>query len=193
MDDYYELLGIDRRAGHAELRRAFRKLALKWHPDRAGAGATATFRKIHAAYTVLADPISRAAYDRRQSGVATVTRGRAPAVSLSRLSGNINGLLAIGAVRRVGNDIIELFLNADEASTGGMIMISMRVPVRCPGCVGRGMAACDRCGGKRVLDDLFSAWLAVPPGVQDGEILPPSALLPGMMNRVIFRVRLAAA
>jgi hypothetical protein len=41
-----------------------------------------------------------------------------------------------------------------------------------------------------VIEELFSAWLAVPPGVTDGEILPPSALLPGMLNRVLFRVRL---
>ena len=191
MDDYYELLGVDRRTGHAELRRAFRKLALKWHPDRAGYGATGTFRKIHAAYTVLADPISRAAYDRRQGGVAAVARGRTPAVKLLRFCGNINGLLACGFARRAGNDIIELFLNADEAATGGMIELAMRVPVRCQACVGKGLDPCARCGGKRVVDDLFSAWLAVPPGVQDGEILPPSALLPGMLHRVMFRVRLS--
>ena len=190
MDDYYALLGIDRTAGHAELRRAFRKLALKWHPDRAGDGATATFRKILSAYTVLADPMSRAAYDRRQSGSATIARGRTPAVKLSRFWGNINGLFACGFARRVGNDIIELYLNADESSTGGMIELAMRVPVRCPACIGKGTAPCEKCGGKRVLDDLFAAWLAVPPGVQDGEILPPSALLPGMINRVVFRVRL---
>jgi DnaJ-class molecular chaperone len=189
-DDYYQLLGVDRRAGRAELRRAWRRLALQWHPDRSGDGAAATFRKIQSAYAVLSDPISRAAYDRRSGSPAAVPRGRTPAVRLSRLSGGIKGLLACGIVRYAGNDIVELFLNADEAATGGMVDIAMRVAVRCPACAANPKSACERCAGKRVVDDLFSAWLAVPPGVQDGEILPPSAFLPGMLNRVLFRARL---
>lgn len=192
-DDYYVLLGIDRRAGHAELRRAWRRLALQWHPDRAGDGAAATFRKIQSAYAVLADPVSRAAYDRRQHAVSTAPRGRAPAVMLSRLSGNLIGLLACGIARHAGNDIIELFLNAGEAASGGMVTIPMRVPVRCPACAATPTSGCERCAGTRIVDDLFSAWLAVPPGVLDGEILPPSALLPGMINRVLFRARLSGA
>ena len=51
-DDYYALLGIDAAAGAAELRRAWRRLALRWHLDRAGPGATATFQTISLAYTV---------------------------------------------------------------------------------------------------------------------------------------------
>ncbi len=174
VDDYYASLGIAADAGHAELRRAWRRLALQWHPDRAGSAATATFQKIQAAYAVLSDPMSRAAYDRRHARIPVV-RGRTPAVMLSRLSGALNGLLACGFASRASGDIIELFLNAEEASAGGMIRISMRVPVR----IATGVA-----------DDLFTAWLAVPPGVQDGEILPPSAWLPGMINRILFRARL---
>lgn len=189
MDDYYALLRIDAKVGRAELRRAWRRLALQWHPDRAGEGATKTFQKLQAAYAVLSDPISRAAYDRRRSAPAQALRGRAPAVMLHRLSGNLRGLLATGAARHAPGDIIELFLNDDEAATGGMITIAMRVQVRCPACAADPKAACALCGGKRVVDDLFSAWLAVPAGVLDGEILPVSALLPGMISRVLFRVR----
>jgi DnaJ-class molecular chaperone len=188
--DYYELLGIRPTAAHAELRRAWRRLALRWHPDRAGSSATAVFQKIQAAYAVLSDPMSRAAYDRRQNAAVRPLRGRAPGVRLERLSGPLAGLLACGIARRVGNDIVELFLNADEAATGGMVTIAMRVPVRCPACAANPKSACERCGGTRVVDDLFSAWLAVPPGVLDGEILPPSAYLPGMIHRVLFRARL---
>ena len=190
MDDCYALLGIAPSAARAELRRAWRRLALRWHPDRAGSEATATFQKIQAAYAVLSDPISRAAYDRRQQMTARVPRGRAPAVRLGRVSGPLAGLLACGIAHRASGDIIELFLNADEASTGGMVTVSMRVPVRCQACAADSSRPCNRCAGKRVVDELFSAWLAVPPGVHDGEILPPSAYLPGMMQRVLFRVRL---
>ena len=190
MDDYYALLGIAPTAARAELRRVWRRLALRWHPDRAGSEATATFQKIQAAYAVLCDPISRAAYDRRQHVTARVPRGRAPAVRLGRVSGPLAGLLACGIAHRASGDIIELFLNADEAATGGMVTVSMRVPVRCQACATDSNRPCNRCAGKRVVDELFSAWLAVPPGVHDGEILPPSAYLPGMMQRVLFRVRL---
>jgi len=189
VDDYYELLGLKVTAGVAELRRAWRRLALQWHPDRAGDGATKTFQRIQAAYAVLSDPISRAAYDRRQRAPAAAVRGRAAAKMLERLSGNLKGLLAIGAARHAPGDIIELFLNEDEATTGGMITIAMRVQVRCPACAADPKAPCGKCGGKRVVDDLYSAWLAVPAGVLDGELLPPSALMPGMINRVLFRVR----
>jgi molecular chaperone DnaJ len=191
VDDYYALLGLDAKAGHAELRRAWRRLALRWHPDRAGEGATATFQKIQAAYAVLADPLSRAAYDRRHGTRLVTFRGRTPAAMIGRLCGNLKGLLACGFAHRGVGDIIDLLFTAEEAQAGGMITIAMRVQVRCPACVGAGMSACDRCGGKRVVDDLFSAWLAVPPGVHDGEILPPSAHLAGMLNRVLFRARLS--
>jgi curved DNA-binding protein CbpA len=176
VNDYYVLLGVSANAAHGELRRAWRRLALRWHPDRAGSDATATFQKIQAAYAVLSDPISRAAYDRRQSAPVSQTRRRAPGVRLHRLSGSLNGLLACGIAVRSGNDIIELFVNNEEAESGGMVTISLRVPVRK--------------ADNRVVDEVFSAWLAVPPGVRDGEILPPSALLPGMIHRVLFRVRL---
>ena len=176
MDDYYARLGVSANAGHAELRRAWRRLALQWHPDRAGTGATPTFQKIQAAYAVLSDPISRAAYDRRQSSPAPRTRRAAPGVMLHRLSGSLAGLLACGIAVRTAIDMIELFINPDEAETGGMITIAMRVPVRKP--------------DRQVVDDVFAAWLAVPPGVRDGEILPPSAYVPGMIHRVLFRVRL---
>lgn len=201
-DDYYALLGIDADAGDEELRRAWRRLALRLHPDRAGPGATATFQTISAAYSVLSDPLARAEYDRRRGTRRSVARSgdaaagtqrRAPSVMLSRLTGSLDALLACGVARRAEGGTIELFLNAQEAADGGMVSISMRVKVRCPACDADDAASCARCGESRTIDELFSAWLAVRPGVADGALLAPSALLPGMVRPVAFRVRVRGA
>ena len=61
--DYYAVLGVAREVSAGELRRAYRLLALRYHPDRAGEGATLQFQQISEAYAVLSDPSSRAAYD----------------------------------------------------------------------------------------------------------------------------------
>src|SRR6187402_2647583 len=78
---YYEVLGVQRTASDDELKSTFRKLALKWHPDRnrADASSEVRFKEINEAYEILKDPEKRAAYDRfghaafEQGGV-----GRAP-------------------------------------------------------------------------------------------------------------------
>ena len=112
---------------------------------------------------------------------------------LRRLSGPLNALLACGIARRAEGAVIELFVNAQERSEGGMVSISMRVPIHCPACTAATAASCARCQGTGLLDEAFSAWLAVPPGVDHGAILHPSALLPGMVRPVSFRVRLDGA
>jgi len=63
--DYYEVLGIDRNATADDVKKAFRKLAFKYHPDRNhDDGAEDKFKEINEAYEVLSDPDKRAAYDR---------------------------------------------------------------------------------------------------------------------------------
>ena len=63
--DYYEVLGVAKGAEDAEIKRAFRELARKYHPDVNGdPEAAARFREINEAYTALSDPDERARYDR---------------------------------------------------------------------------------------------------------------------------------
>ena len=63
--DYYEVLGIDRNASDEEIRRAFRRLAFKYHPDHNREdGAAEKFKEINEAYEVLSDAEKRSAYDR---------------------------------------------------------------------------------------------------------------------------------
>jgi molecular chaperone DnaJ len=62
MKDYYEILGIERSASHDDVKRAFRKLAAKYHPDKKG-GDEAKFKEISEAYAVLGDEKKRSEYD----------------------------------------------------------------------------------------------------------------------------------
>lgn len=179
-EDYYEILGIARDADDAELRRVWRQLAKKWHPDHAATDTTFIFQKLLAAYETLADPVRRAAYDRELRAAAPPDpprepagpRKRAPGILLTRVSGTLPILIGRGVVRALGGDTYEILLDADEAATGGMITIAMDVAVA------DGTAR-------------FSAWLAVPPDVVDGTEVRPSVLLPGMTAPPRFRLRRA--
>lgn len=204
-DDFYALLGVEDRADVVELRRAWKQLALRWHPDRAGDDATAAFQRLSAAYAVLSDPVARAAYDRRRLPGGPIPRPDpppgpppraprpAPAVMLTRLSGPLASLLACGLARLEEPGFITLVIRKSEAAQGGMATISLPVDLWCPDCAApERPQACARCGGKRTVPELFSAWLSVPPGVTSGEVLVPSVELPGTVSPVRFRVRVPA-
>jgi len=62
MKDYYEILGVERDANQADIKKQYRRLSKEHHPDKGGDGEV--FAEINEAYTVLSDPTTRAAYDR---------------------------------------------------------------------------------------------------------------------------------
>src|SRR5260370_25175601 len=86
--DYYEVLGVDRSAGEEEIKKAYRKLAVKYHPDKNSGDKSAEekFKELGEAYEVLNDAQTRAAYDqyghaafdRRASGLGRGGRFHAP-------------------------------------------------------------------------------------------------------------------
>jgi hypothetical protein len=117
-------------------------------------------------------------------------RPLAPAVLLTRLSGSLTSLEACGLASLDEPGWITLRIREAEAAQGGMATISMHVDVACPECASRdGRTACARCSGERRIRELFSAWLAFPPGVATGDVIAPSVELPGMIEPVRFRIQ----
>jgi molecular chaperone DnaJ len=197
-DDLYSRLGVPPTVGVSELRRAYRLLALRFHPDRAGTQSTVPFQRISEAYRILADPAHRATYDRQRQDrfprspdrpqqapvPATASRAgeylgpggrigwRTPrAPSLHRLSGPIDDLLARGAARRGPDGILELLLTRAEADQGGRAAVETPVTVTCPTC--SGVAAlhrvwCRRCEYDGQVIDEVAILIEIPPAAQDG-------------------------
>jgi DnaJ-class molecular chaperone len=74
MNDFYKILGVARDASPDEIKKAYRKLAHQYHPDKAGKENEAKFKEINEAYQVLSDPKKRQAYD--QFGTTDFQAGR---------------------------------------------------------------------------------------------------------------------
>jgi len=106
--DYYELLGVSRDASADELKKAYRKLAVKYHPDKNPGDATAEakFKEISEAYDILKDEEKRAAYDRY--GHAAFTQG-----GMGRAGGGGGGF--------AGHDPFDIFREAFGGGGGGGI------------------------------------------------------------------------
>ena len=74
--DHYQTLGVEKTASQDDIKKAYRKLAAKHHPDRGG--DTATFQSIAQAYDTLSDPAKRAQYDSPQQEFNPFTQGADP-------------------------------------------------------------------------------------------------------------------
>jgi molecular chaperone DnaJ len=85
--DYYEVLGVSKDASEDELKKAYRKLALQYHPDRnADPGAEAKFKEINEAYSILSDPDKRRRYD--QVGPSGFSNGASDPFRSSQMDPN---------------------------------------------------------------------------------------------------------
>jgi DnaJ-class molecular chaperone len=167
--DAYAKLGVPITASTAEIRRAYRELALRHHPDRAGPGGTARFREIVEAYGVLSNPEARAAYDTRQHRAGQggeAARARRP--SLGRISGRLEALIGAGLVRRAADGVYEIDLTAAEAVRGGVVALVVPLVVFCSMCGGVARPNgiwCRRCEFAGTVREEIAVEIPIPPAV----------------------------
>jgi molecular chaperone DnaJ len=164
--DYYELLEVSRDADEGTLKSSYRKLAMKWHPDRnpGDAAAEAKFKQISEAYDCLKDAQKRAAYDRfghaafQQGGAgAGGFQGGADFGDIGDIFENIFGSAFGGGGRqqaRRGADLrYDLEITLEDAYHGKTVEIEVEVATACQPCKGSGAEAgsgkrrCNLCGG----------------------------------------------
>ena len=163
--DFYVILGVERTATDAELKRAFRKLAQKWHPDvNTEPEAQARFKEINEAYQVLSDPDRRSRYDTfGRAGVEGAGAGAGGFEGFGGFSdifdaffgGAGNAASARRGRPQPGADLrYDLRITFEEAVKGTEKEIEFSALQRCETCQGSGARAgsqaitCPQCNGR---------------------------------------------
>lgn len=187
--DYYEVLGVAKNASEAELKKAFKRLAMKLHPDRNpdDKDAEEKFKEAKEAYDVLADAKKRAAYDQFGHAGVDASMGGGPggfgggagSANFSDIFGDIFGDMFGGggggrggsSVRR-GSDLrYNLDLTLEEAVHGTTVKIRVPTMVACKTCDGSGAAdgskantcaTCNGVGQVRMQQGFFSVQQTCP-------------------------------
>ena len=162
---YYEVLEVERTADDGVLKTAFRKLAMKWHPDRnpGDSDSEHRFKEINEAYDILKDPQRRAAYDR--FGHAAFEQGGGGAHGFgadfgSAFSDIFEGIFGMGGARQRGtgrergSDLrFNMQITLEEAYKGKTAQVRLPTSVTCEVCSGTGAKTgtkpkvCATCGG----------------------------------------------
>jgi len=177
--DYYEVLEVSKNASDAEIKKAFRRLAMKYHPDRNPDDETAelNFKEAKEAFDVLSNPNKRAAYD--QFGHAGVDQsvggggfsGGGFGDAFSDIFGDIFGGGGRSRVRKGADLQYNLELNLEDAVSGTTVKIRVPTLKHCTTCSGSGAKpgtspeTCNTCGGHgqvRMQQGFFSVQQTCP-------------------------------
>ncbi|HFE32521.1 MAG TPA: molecular chaperone DnaJ, partial [Gammaproteobacteria bacterium] len=195
--DYYVVLGVERNATEIELKKAFKRQAMKHHPDRNpdNAEAEEKFKEAKEAYEVLSDPQKRAAYDQFghagvDAGMGGAGAGAAGAASFSDIFGDVFGDIFGGSrggaggqqqrARRGADLRYHLELSLEEAVRGTTVKIRVPTSVTCSSCGGSGAkkgtspTTCTTCGGigqVRMQQGFFSLQQTCPQCRGSGQII----------------------
>ena len=190
MSEFYALLGVARDATEADIKKAYRKLAMEYHPDRNPAPeAEVRFKEITEAYEVLRDPQKRAAYDRYgKAGIGGAAGGfgfhhvdLTEALNIFMRDfgglGGFDSLFGGGRPRadpRRGQDVrVTVKLSLADVATGLKKTVRFKALDRCTNCQGSGAkpgtkpTTCGTCGGsgevRRAARSMFGQFVSVSP------------------------------
>jgi molecular chaperone DnaJ len=168
-EDLYKVLGVSKKASDEEIKKAYRKLAREYHPDRNpdDPAAEERFKEVQGAYDTLSDPEKRQAYDSGGmfgpfgGGQGQGPFGGGPGGSFGGVDlGDIFSMFGRGGGRRAqpaqaqGRDLeTEISLSFDQAVNGAQVSVTVPKEGRCPTCHGNGAkpgtspVTCPRCDG----------------------------------------------
>jgi molecular chaperone DnaJ len=174
-DELYKALGVSKQATDEEIKKAYRKLARKYHPDRnpGDSAAEEKFKEISAAHDVLSDPAKRKEYDEAGQFAAFGGGGGNPFAAggasfggggggFGDLGDMLSGLFNRGGGRSQaqqvrGRDLeTEVPLSFDQAINGAQVSVTVPKAERCPTCHGSGAkpgtgpTTCPRCEGRGI-------------------------------------------
>jgi molecular chaperone DnaJ len=212
--DYYVILGITRTASAENIKQAYRRIAKRFHPDRAHSKeATERFLEARDAYETLSDSAKRRDYDaslERQVRTRVMRPPDGPvAEEVAPRGGGESPLKGIldaffpGVFERDEERIlqrdphIEIMLSPQEALRGGCFPVTLQLTAPCEQCGGRGRDIfweCPACRGRGRAAIRQSLSLSLPPGIRDGTTATLSMAGVGFGGmRLHLRVRVAAS
>jgi DnaJ-class molecular chaperone len=192
MRDYYDVLGVSPDAGADEIKRAYRQLARRYHPDISGEERASAFLELARAYDVLGDPVKRRQYDaslthssfNRPGDLGREWFADEIAVDFPSVATVLDRMRdAFFGFQQAVTLSAQMDLTPQEAFHG--VTVPLDVPLRrtCARCGGRGEVWtewCRTCGGLGEVSAAHSLRVRVPPRVREGtrfrfSITPPGA------------------
>ena len=180
--DYYSLLGVAQDATTAAIKKAYRRLAKRYHPDVGPGVRSEDFKELQQAYETLADADRRRRYDEllRQGQGGDEWRSswaslRGPATAELRRPVQPASLSG------------EILLRPEEAATGGTLPLDVPLNATCPSCEGTGgfVFDCMICGGEGKVQRRLPVPVRIPPGVRDGTVFQVSVDDPSVLSIIL--------
>lgn len=198
--DYYNILGVDKNASKDDIKKAFRKLAMKYHPDRGG--DEKKFKEINEAYQVLSNDQKRAQYDQFGTAEAGAAGGAAGGNPFEGFGGfgsagfdaadfDFGDIFSefFGARQRTqtkrGNDIaVDLQIPFEEAVFGTTRTLTLNQTLTCKTCKGTGgkegtkMKSCATCNGQGKIRDARKSFFGTFTAIRECEVCAGAGNVP---------------